>query len=184
MKGVVFTEFLSMVADQMSDDMVDTILDDAAPASGGAYTAVGYYDWREMTALVTALSRRTGVPVSDLFHRFGMHLFTVLYDSHRQYLRAYDSALDMLQDIEQHIHVSVRKLYPEAELPTFRFTREDADTLRIQYSSPRPLAWLCAGLVAQCCTHFGEDIQIECLTARDRIGHQIDFLLRRSPRAG
>lgn len=44
MKGIVFTEFVDMVEAQFSADMVDDILDDAAPASGGAYTAVGTYD--------------------------------------------------------------------------------------------------------------------------------------------
>ncbi len=44
MKGVVFTEFIEMVEDQFSADMVDDIIDDAQPPSGGAYTAVGTYD--------------------------------------------------------------------------------------------------------------------------------------------
>ena len=43
MKGIVFTEFLEMVEDKFSADMVDDIIDDCDLASGGAYTAVGTY---------------------------------------------------------------------------------------------------------------------------------------------
>lgn len=53
MKGIVFTEFLEMVADKFSADTVDTIIEEADPPSGGAYTAVGTYDFAEMASLVT-----------------------------------------------------------------------------------------------------------------------------------
>lgn len=36
MKCMVFTEFLEMVETKFSADMVDDIMDDANPASGGA----------------------------------------------------------------------------------------------------------------------------------------------------
>lgn len=35
MKGMVFTEFLEMVETKFSTDMVDSILNEANPASGG-----------------------------------------------------------------------------------------------------------------------------------------------------
>ena len=41
MKGIVFTEFLEFVEDQMGPDMVDTIIDDCELSTGGAYTGQG-----------------------------------------------------------------------------------------------------------------------------------------------
>ena len=55
MKGVVFTEFLDMVADRFSPDMVEDIIDDAQLPSGGAYTAVGTYPHEEMVAMADGL---------------------------------------------------------------------------------------------------------------------------------
>ena len=36
MRGIVFTEFMSMVADVMSEDMLDDIIDDCDLPNGGA----------------------------------------------------------------------------------------------------------------------------------------------------
>lgn len=70
MKGIVFTEFLEMVESAFSEAMVDRIIDKAKPASGGAYTSVGFYDHREIVALVMALSEASGTPVPDLIKAF------------------------------------------------------------------------------------------------------------------
>ena len=75
MKGVVFTEFLDMVEQRFSPDMVDDIIEDANLPSGGAYTAVGTYPHDEMVALVVALSARSGAAVPDLLRAFGEYLF-------------------------------------------------------------------------------------------------------------
>ena len=58
MKGMVFTEFLEMVESTFSADMVDDIIDDSAPPSGGAYTSVGTYDHQELVGMVTASPAR------------------------------------------------------------------------------------------------------------------------------
>jgi len=75
MKGVVFTEFMDMVEQQFSVDMLDDIIEDAQLPSDGAYTAVGTYPHSEMVALVSALSARSGVAVTVLLRAFGEYLF-------------------------------------------------------------------------------------------------------------
>lgn len=77
MKGMVFTEFLEMVEAKFSADMVDDIIDDANPASGGAYTSVGTYSHEELVDMVVALSNRTQIPVPVLVRTFGEHVFGV-----------------------------------------------------------------------------------------------------------
>ena len=76
MKGVVFTEFVEFVIDQMGDSVADEMFEVANLPSGGAYTAVGYYDHRELIDLVAALSGLTKRPAPDLIRAFGRHLFT------------------------------------------------------------------------------------------------------------
>lgn len=58
-----------------SETMVDRIIDRAKPASGGADSSVGFYDHREIVALVVALSEASGIPVPDLIKAFGRHPF-------------------------------------------------------------------------------------------------------------
>ncbi len=61
MKGVIFTEFIEMLELQQSPTFVDDLLDSSDLQSGGAYTAVGTYDARELTVLVQATAVRLGI---------------------------------------------------------------------------------------------------------------------------
>jgi hypothetical protein len=153
MKGMVFTEFIEMVEEVFSADMADDIIEDADLPSGGAYTAIGTYDHGEMVSLVGQLSQRTGVPVPDLLRAFGRHLFgrfSILYPEMFQDIH---SVFDFLKKIESYIHVEVRKLYPDAQLPSFDHQEQD-DRFELHYRSQRPFADLAEGLILGCIAHF------------------------------
>ena len=160
MKGVVFTEFLSMVEKQFSADMVDDIIDDAQLPNGGAYTAVGTYPHQEMVAMVVALSQRCGVPVPDLVRAFGEYLFGRFVVAYPAFFEGMNDAFTFLAGIEDIIHVEVKKLYPDAELPRFDVEHHDAQRLVLLYQSPRHFEDLAEGLMRGCVNHFGEDILI------------------------
>ncbi len=160
MKGVIFTEFLGMVAGRFSEEMVDDIIDDADLPSGGAYTSVGRYDHSEIVSLVGALSGRTGAPVPDLVKAFGHHLFGRLSALHPEFLLGVGDALDFLESVDKVIHVEVLKLYPDAMLPRFDTTR-DGKRLQMIYSSPRGMEDLAEGLIRGCAEHFSQDLHIE-----------------------
>ena len=70
MKGIVFTEFLELVESKWGADMVDDLIDSNDLESGGVYTAVGTYDFKEMQALLGTLSERTGIPPADLLKEY------------------------------------------------------------------------------------------------------------------
>ena len=135
MKGMVFTEFLEMVETKFSADMVDDIIDDANPVSGGAYTAVGTYHHQELVDMVVALSKRTEIPVPTLVKVFGEHVFGVFARSFPQFFEGVPDALTFLSGIEDIIHVEVLKLYPDAQLPKF-------DCARIVAADESHQAWL------------------------------------------
>ncbi len=149
MLGMVFRGFTDLVEDRFGLATLDAILQETDPASGGAYTAVGTYHHEEMVALVAALSRTANIPVADLLRTYGEALFGSLANSHGAIIAGYPNALDLLADLERTIHVEVRKLYSNAELPSFAIHRE-ADALVLDYrllpalcrSRPWPAAWL------------------------------------------
>lgn len=159
MKGIVFTELLEMVEERFSLDVVDRIVERAQLPSGGVYTAVGTYPPAEAIALVRELSAETGAPPSALLHAFGMHLFKRFAVGFPHFFRPDDSALAFLERVETVIHVEVKKLYPDAELPSFECVREGG-SLAMVYRSPRCLSPLAEGLIQGCADHFGEPIEI------------------------
>jgi hypothetical protein len=167
MKGIVFTEFLEMVEGKFSPELVDRIVESAELASGGVYTSVGTYDHVEMIKLVSCLSKETGIDAPTLMRAFGEYLFSRFTLLYPKYFEGMDSSFIFLAKIEDYIHVEVRKLYPEAELPSFRCDASRPGCLGLTYHSTRPFAPLAEGLIRGCLAHFGEDadIQIEDLSA-------------------
>ncbi len=160
MKGIVFTEFLEMVEETFGLDTVDTIIEDASLPSEGAYTAVGTYDFNEMVQLVSALSAKTEIPVGDLLFKFGHYLFDSLVKVHPDVVSAYTNPLGLLYSIEDHIHVQVKKLYPDAELPTFKVLEKTENKMELVYASSRGLYPLAHGLMTKTFEHFGTNAEI------------------------
>lgn len=160
MKGVVFTEFLDLVEEKYGYEMVDRILNDGHLASGGAYTAIGTYPHAEMAQLVGNLSRHAGVPVPDLLKLYGKHLFGVFTRGYGHFFREAQELFEFLESIEQYIHVEVRKLYPDAELPRIETRRLQPNALEVMYHSERRMGDFAEGLLEAACEHFGEKTEI------------------------
>ena len=123
---------------------------------GGPYTAVGTYDFRELVALVQKLGERSGIPVPLLIKAFGEHLFDRFYQKFPEFFDGVDDAPTFLSGIEDTIHTAVRKLYPDAELPSFDVKIMDCGGVDLTYTSPRPFADFAEGLIEGCLQHFGE----------------------------
>ncbi|MEC0227984.1 heme NO-binding domain-containing protein [Paenibacillus alba] len=161
MKGMVFTAFLEMVESKFSLKIADDIIEASALPSGGSYTTVGTYDHNEIIKLVIELSGRTNIPVADLVRTFGEYLFSQLLDMHPYFMEQNSSVFEFLQKVDSYIHVEVRKLYPDAELPAFQYDASIPGTLMMTYQSSRPFADLAEGLIIGCIAHYGEKIDIQ-----------------------
>ena len=160
MKGIVFTEFLEMVESKFGLATVDTIIESSDLPSEGIYTSVGTYDFNEMVSLITGLSEEVKLPAGDLIYVFGLYLFSSLGKAHPEVIAAYNSPLELLYSIEDHIHVHVRKLYPDAQLPTFKILERTNTSISMVYSSSRGLYRLAHGLMEKSFDHFNSKADI------------------------
>lgn len=177
MKGMVFTEFLDFVAAQFGDDMVDDIVEAVPLASGGAYTAVGTYSHEEMVALCGALAARTGRPVGDLVRAFGTHLSDTFSRGYPAFFARAGNLFDFLESIEAHIHVEVRKLYPDAELPTFKTEERTPTRLVMVYRSPRRMGALSEGLIIGSAQRYGVEVAVQALPVEGSDGEATRFVI-------
>ena len=176
MKGIVFTEFFELVESSFGLQVADDIIEQS-DLTTGVYTAVGTYDYSELVQLVVQLSQETGVPVSDLIKAFGRYLFGRFTELYPQFFEGEQSAFDFLATIENHIHVEVRKLYPEAELATFDYSYPETDKMFLDYKSNRPFADLAQGLIGACVDYFGEPIEIVREDQGQKNGCEARFVL-------
>lgn len=160
MKGIVFTEFLEMVEEKFGLEVVDSIIEDADLPSSGIYTSIGTYEFNEMVSLITQLSDTVKIDVDTLIYTFGLYLFTSLGKAHPEVIQNYNTPLGLLYSIEDHIHVHVQKIYPEAELPTFKILEKTETSLSMVYSSSRGLYRLAHGLIEKCFEHYNSSAQV------------------------
>ncbi len=181
MLGLVFSEFMDMVETSFPDDVFDRLIDVAEEScdSGGEYTAVGKYDHVEMLTLVTALSEKTEIPVGDLVHAYGKHLFGRFHKKYPEFFEDDMDAFQFLKRIEDKIHVQVRRLYPQAELPKFTYEEPSEKELILHYQSNRPFAALAHGLIEGCIAYFDEKIDVEVADQSEGSGTKARFHLTR-----
>ena len=161
MKGMIFTEFMEMVEETQGLEVLDQIIQRAHLSTQGSYTAVGNYDYNELVRLVVELSKLSKVSVPELLHAFGRHVFgRIFVKSYGSFFENARSAFMFLEGIETYIHIEVRKLYPDAQLPRFNCRRQGNNRLIMEYSSVRPFADFAHGLIIGCIDHYKEDIEV------------------------
>lgn len=156
----MFTELLEMVEARYSPIFLEDLIDQADLPSKCAYTAIGTYPPGEMFTLVNLLSTNSGIPVPALLKQYGEHLFGRFEAKYPQFFDDADAAFDFLVAVENNIHKEVRKLYPDAELPSFSIEVNEPSQFAMVYSSPRALGDLCEGLIIGCLKHFGETAEL------------------------
>ncbi len=179
MKGIVFTEFLELVEDKFGLEMLDAIIEASNLESGGVYTRIGTYNFSEMLALLTNLSERTTISIDDLLLAYGEHFLSVIENSYSGLLNTYKDPIEMLSSIENHIHVEVKKIYPEAELPTFIVEEKTTDLLIMVYKSSRAMYYFGLGLMNKTFEHFNSSAEIT-LEKIAKDGTEVRFIIRRN----
>ena len=179
MKGIVFTEFLDLVEEKFGMEMVDSIIEASDLESEGVYTSIGTYNFSEILSLLNNLSERTNITIDDLLLVYGEHFFSVIERSYVGLLNTYKDPMEMISSIENHIHVEVRKIYPEAELPTFIVEEKTDDLLIMVYKSSRAMYYFGLGLMNKTFAHFNSTAEIT-LEKIAEDGTEVRFVIRRN----
>lgn len=164
-----------MVEEKFGLETIDDLIEGSDLASGGSYTAVGTYPHTEMVTMVMRLSEQKNIPVPQLLNAFGHHLFHTFHKNYPGFFAGVEHPFDLLQQIDNHIHVEVKKLYPDAELPRFE-TRREGDKMTMIYRSERKMADLAQGLIEAASEKFNSPLNIEMVLLKED-GSEVQFNL-------
>ena len=154
MKGVVFDILRDMVEENYGMEGWQAILDKSG--SDGLYISTQTYEDAELMGLVSAASDITKISVSDLVFAFGEYMVPSFYKRYPSFFDNAENFIKFLVSVDQIIHVEVRKLFPDAGLPTFDYNDEKSNHLTMIYKSPRKLCRLAEGLISGSAKHFNE----------------------------
>ena len=176
MKGIVFTELLELIEEKWGYEMVDDLLSETKLASGGVYTAVGTYEFNEMQSLLVKLSEKTGLSIPQLLQAYAHYFSGHMISNYGQFFEKANDCFDFLGSIHNYIHVEVKKLYPDAELPHFETNQVSPQRLEMIYTSKRKMGHFALGLIEKSAEYFKEDIDIQ-MTNMDMDGEKVQFIL-------
>ena len=179
MKGIVFTEFLDLVENKFGLVVVDEIIQKSNLPSQGIYTAVGTYAFSEMLSLLKHLSEHTNLSIDNLLLVYSEHFFNVLVESYPELINTYKDPIEMLSSIENHIHIEVRKIYPDAELPTFEILEKKKDSLIMIYKSSRAMYYFGLGLMNKTFEHFNSSANIVMEKLKED-GTEVKFIINKN----
>jgi predicted hydrocarbon binding protein len=180
MKGMVFTILEDMTIQNFGLEAWQTVLDKVNPPSQGIYTSSDTYPDEEFLNLVTALSEEKKISKETLTQDFGYFMFPYLAKKFPVFLKPEMTLKEFLKSIEGIIHVEVKKLFPEAGLPTFRYEEPSPNQLIMFYQSPRKLCHLAMGLILAAADHFNNPIKLQQTSCMHQGGKhcrlEIEFL--------
>ncbi len=160
MKGMVFTELVEFVENQFGFDVADAMLEASMLEEKGAYTQAANYTFEELVAIVSRLADITKIPMEALIEAYGRHLFGRIVRLYPPMVANFSSCLPFIAQVDTFIHPQVKKLYPDADLPSFSVVSLTDNELVIDYSSNKPLMPLARGLMFGSADYFGETIEI------------------------
>lgn len=160
MKGIVFNVFSDLVTEKFGIETWDALIDATNPQSNAVYTSSQVYEDEELLAYVAELARITGVAAADLVRAFGTYMMYKFEKMHPEFLAGH-SAKTLLESVHGVIHIEVKKLHPDALLPTFEYESTGPKQLTMIYSSPRKLCHLAEGLIIGTGEIFSEAIDMQ-----------------------
>lgn len=184
MKGVIFCLLEKMVVTHGGADAWDRLVRQTPLKTvGGGFLGPATYPDEDLFALVGTASAMTGQPVGELMRAFARFIFPDLMRVSPLFAPIGMTAKRFLMSVDRVIHVEVRKLHPEANLPYFDYEDPASDRLVMLYRSPRNLCDMVPGLIEGASEYFGEGIeQVHAKCVRDGHPH-CRFELRFTPGA-
>lgn len=160
MRGVVFTELIEFVENALGFEVADKMIEMAKLHHSGAYTQGGNYPFDEMQKLLQSLCQITKKEPNELLYIFGEHLFTVLVKLYGRDIEQIGSSLNFIDSVENYVHVEVKKLYPDADLPRFETIKKEENSLTLIYQSNKKLEAFAHGLMVACGRFFNEKLDV------------------------
>lgn len=153
MKGIVFTMFSELIEEKFGFETWDDLIDATEPESEGIYVSTDVYPDSELLDYVSVLSKKLDIPSKDLVFVFGEHMIGQFQKMHPGFFEGH-TLKTFLKSVHDVIHVEVKKLHPDAVLPSFEYEDTAENELTMIYKSPRKMCALAAGLVSGAAFYF------------------------------
>lgn len=159
MHGLVFVELERFATATLGKELWQA----AARAAGleeRVYVPISSYPDAELVALLTQVSKSSGIAAAALLEQFGAALAPRLLALYKFVVKPEWKALDVIEHTESVIHAVVRRRDPQAQPPQLQCTRNSPEQVTVVYSSARKLCALARGLIAGIGQSYAEGLEL------------------------
>lgn len=160
MKGAIFTGLAEYVEHAFDLTTWLKVVDGSDLASNGEYLSTEIYDDEELVALLSTLTKETGLDRDTLLRGFGHYFFETLMSVAKQYVETIDNLFDFLIAVDSVIHIEVQKVDPLAYTPALFYDQPSSSVLIVRYTSNRKMCHFAEGLIYGAADHFSQKVQI------------------------
>jgi len=164
MHGFIFIEFEKFALTQMTyptwyEVLAENNLRDRQ------YSPIELYPDSEILGLLQSVSQRTHLSPEKLLEMFGINIVPDLMKVYRAYIDPDWTTMDLLENAEKTIHVSVRKSTAGAAPPILDISRPLPNEIIINYVSGRHMVELGVGIIKGLAKYYKEadNIAIELI---------------------
>lgn len=159
MKGIIFNVLEEYINVHLGADVYEDILDELN--LDGVYVGPGTYSNDDFLKIVTLASEKAKMDLNIVVKDFGTFTFNVLHQKFPIFMEPYSKAKDFILTIHGVIHVEVKKLYQDSELPDLFYEDISKNELKIDYHSPKKLCLFMEGLLDGVKVLYDEDFTYE-----------------------
>ena len=169
MHGTIFAELQKYVTSKLGEDAWARLKRESG-VTHDEYDPLGVYPDEEVSALVAAASRITGVPADTLLEDFGAFIAPDLLELYWGAVKPEWRTLELLENTESAIHEVVRISQKGSAPPYLNARRSGSSEVTITYTSPRRLCAVAKGIIRGVASHYGDSITVsepECMLRGD-----------------
>ena len=163
MKGEIFNILEDFIVDNWGRDTFEEIFEEVHDKliTKEPFVGPGTYPDSDFMAIVAQAVAKLGVTLEQAVHAFGVYTFPKLAEKMPDYVAPYKHPKDFLLTLHDVIHVEVKKLYPDAETPSFEYRDEKENELVMIYHSKRKLYNFVEGMFESVGSYYNTPIQYE-----------------------
>jgi predicted hydrocarbon binding protein len=160
MKGIVFVALSEMVQEKFGHGFWNETISKANLPSEGIYTSAENYDDSEALSLLTVISSKLSKAPDEILKIFGIHLINSFHLRYPKFFNG-NTYLSFLKSVDLVIHVELKKIYPETNLPKIFVTNESTEeNIVVYYYSKRKMCSLAHGLMKGAAGIFNKQVRI------------------------
>ena len=147
MKGIIINITENFITDNYGEEIFDQIMSSCNLKTEDPFVSPGTYPDSDLFEIVVNASKKLEITIEVFLKKLGHFAFAKLAERHPSFLEGYDHPKIFLQTVDSVIHMEVRKLYQDSQLPVFQYSDPSKDELIITYFSKRKLYPFLEGMI-------------------------------------